>query len=470
MKVVIAGAGRVGWQLARQLIAEDKQVALVESIPDLARQASERLDCQVITGQGNSLSDLKRAGIEQANFFVSVTESDEVNMVSCSLVSAEYPELLTVARVRNLAYSSTRMVQQRLYGIDHIINPEIEAARAVISSLEQGALGTVMPFGKSGLSMASVTVDAHSALIGESVKSLRSSISGDFIVSLVIRESLSLIPSGDTLIQIGDVLYIIADKMGVDDLMSSAALGQKAIRKIAIAGGGRIGRYVAEYLLGDSETDPMLMGPWTRIINRFRRKMSMRNILLIEKDYEAGRELAERYPNIMIINADISDEDIGDSGVLEGYDLLISATGNQELNLISALHARNLGIKRSIALVRKSSYIHIARQLGVDVTVSVTDTMVDSILRILRKGNIQGIHSIAGSNFEVIDFILDITSPMVGIMVKNLKMPKDTLILMVNRVDETIIPHGDLQIVSGDRLFLITPREAVKKLEKAVSG
>jgi trk system potassium uptake protein TrkA len=146
MNVVILGAGRVGWQLARQLVSEGKEVTIIEKNPEEARRAADRLDCRVVVGEGNSVPILRKAGIEQADFFVSATESDEINMIACSLVAAEYTEPVTVARVRNVAYSTSRMVRQRLYGIDHIINPEIEAARAVIRSLEQGAVGTVNPF------------------------------------------------------------------------------------------------------------------------------------------------------------------------------------------------------------------------------------------------------------------------------------------------------------------------------------
>ena len=170
MNVVILGAGRVGWQLARQLISEGKEVTIIEKNPEEARRAADRLGCRVITGEGNSVPVLRKAGIEQADFFVSVTESDEINMIACSLVAAEYSEPVTVARVRNVAYSASRMVRQRLYGIDHIINPEIEAARAVIRSLERGAVGTVNPFSESGLTMTSITVDSGCSLAGRLLK------------------------------------------------------------------------------------------------------------------------------------------------------------------------------------------------------------------------------------------------------------------------------------------------------------
>ncbi len=211
-------------------------------------------------------------------------------------------------------------------------------------------------------------------------------------------------------------------------------------------------------------------GTWTKLIGRFRRKSTNRSVHFIDRDYTVCRELAESYPSALVTNADISDEEVSETGLLEGYDLLVSATGSQELNLVSALHAKNHGVGRTIALVRKASYVSMAREMGVDVTVSVIITMVDSILRILRKGNIRSIHTIAGSDFEIIDFLLDGNSSLVGKVVRDLKLPKDSLILMVNRGEEYLLPGGNLQLAEGDRMMVITPREAVKKLEEAVAG
>ena len=469
MNIIILGAGRVGWQLARQLVGEGKEVTLIEKNPESARRAADRLDCRVVTGEGNSVPVLKKAGIENADFFISVTESDEINMIACSLVAAEYTEPVTVARVRNVAYSSSRMVRQRLYGIDHIINPEVEAARAVIRSLERGAVGTVNPFSESGLSMTSITIDGGCPLINQAVKNIRLSVGATFLLPLIIRDGDSQVPSGETVIREGDMLYVIAAPEDTDALIAAAGLRRRELKRIAIAGGGRIGRYVADYLLGADEAETE-GGTWSRLIGRFRKKTGGRSVHFIESDYEVGRSLAEDYPGALVTNADISDEDVSETGLLEGYDLLVSATGNQELNLVSALHAKNHGVGRTIALVRRASYVAMAREMGVDVTVSVTDTMVDSILRILRKGNIRSIHSIAGSDFEVIDFLLDEGSPMAGKIVRELKLPRNSLILMVYRGQDYLLPSGQMRLEQGDRLMMITPREAVKKLEESVVG
>ena len=471
MSVIILGAGKVGWQLAHQLIIEGKEVTIIEKSPEEGLRIADRLDCRVITGEGNSLPILRRAGIEDADYFVSVTESDEINMIACSLVAAEYPEPITVARVRNVAYTSTRMIRQRLYGIDHIINPEIEAARAVIRSLERGAVGTVNRFSDSDLTLTSVSILPGCPFIGKSIKEIRINLTGNFLVPLITRDSESSVPVGDTKIFENDLLYVIARPKDTDELILASGLQRSELKRIVIVGGGRIGRYVADYLLGKDDEEAMgVAGTWTRIIDRFRKKTPARTVHFIERDYAVGRELADRYPSALITNADISDEEISEAGLLEGCDLLVSVTGNQELNLISALHAKNQGVVRTIAIVRMASYVEMARELGVDVTVSISDTMVDEILRILRRGNIRSVHTIAGSDFEIIDFLLDSHSPLVGKSIKNCRLPKNSLILMVNRNSEYFLPDGNLELNNGERVIIITLREKVKKLEEAVTG
>lgn len=471
MNVIILGAGRVGWQLAKQLIIERKEVTIIEKNSEEGLRIADRLDCRVIIGEGNNLPILRRAGIEEADYFVSVTKSDEINMIACSLVSAEYSEPVTVARVRNVAYSGTRMIRQRLYGIDHIINPEIEAAHAIIRSLERGAVGTVRHFSDSGLTLTSVSILPGCPFIGKSIREIRKNLAGNFLVPLITRDNETSIPVGDTKILVNDMLYVIAKPKDTDELILASGLRKSELKRIAIVGGGRIARYVADYLLGNDEDETMSnVGTWKRMINRFRNKLPARKVHFIERDYSVGRELADRYPSALITNADISDEENSETGLLEGCDLLISTTGNQELNLISALYAKNHGVTRTIALVRMASYVGMARELGVDVTVSVSDTMVDGILRILRKGNIRSIHTIVGSDFEIIDFLLDRDSPLVGKTIKDCELPKNSLILTVNRGSEYQLPDGNLKLSEGERIIVITLREEVSKLEKAVTG
>ena len=469
MFVIIVGAGRVGWQLARQLVSEEKEVTLIERDPDLVRRAAERLDCQVVAGEGNNVSVLSRAGIGQADFFVATTESDEINMIACGLVAAEYKEIETIARVRNIAYSTSRMVRKRVYGIDHIINPEVEVASAVIRSLKSGVVGTVSQFSESGLSMTSINIDPGSSLDNRMVKNIRQDMSVEFLLPIIIRDGKSLIPAGDTKIQSHDIIYVIANIEGTEQIVAASGLKRRNIRRVAIAGGGRISRYVADYLLSTEDSAQNISGKSRSKTNwHFRRQTPRYHVHFIESDYRIARSLCEDYPAALITNADISDEEVTETGILDDCDLLVSATGNQELNLVSALHAKNHGVSKTISLVRRASYVNMAIEMGLDVALSVTDTMVDSILSILRKGNIRSIHSIAGSDFEVIDLLIDEESRVMGHSISQLKLPRNSLVLIVNRKGEYLLPYGSLILNHGDRLIVICPRKSVKQLEQVI--
>ena len=195
-----------------------------------------------------------------------------------------------------------------------------------------------------------------------------------------------------------------------------------------------------------------------------------RQIHFIEMDYDKCKSLIDRYPDSQVTHADISDEGILESGEIEGYDLLLTATGNQELNIITAMYAKKMGISRTIALVQKKGYMNIAQDLGIDVVVSLNNALVNSILKIIRRGNIRSVHTISDSMFEIIEFALEKGSHIAGKAVKDVKLPKQSLILMVVRQNEQILPHGEMTLQPGDRVLIIARTDDIKKIEGTISG
>ncbi len=239
MYVVILGAGKVGTQLARQLILEKKDVALIERDSDNARDAAGRLDCLVVNDEGNSLEGLTKAGIQKADYFVSVAASDEINLIACGLVSAEYENITTIARVRNLDYSRTKMISKAFLGIDYVINPEIEAARIINYAVSRGARGDIMLFENSELQMRSLIIRQDSLFKGQSLKKVRQSMDFAFLIAVILRNDRYIIPSGDTVIEPGDELYIVSSEKGFESIFKLEDLQEKEIHRITIVGGGR---------------------------------------------------------------------------------------------------------------------------------------------------------------------------------------------------------------------------------------
>ncbi|MCK5156485.1 MAG: Trk system potassium transporter TrkA [Spirochaetales bacterium] len=461
MNIIILGSGKVGYHLARQLISEDKQVTIIEKNPLRAKQVSNQLDCMVINDEGNNLDVLNHAGLEKADFFISVTESDELNMIACGLAASNSKNVFTIARVRNIDYSHNQQSSNAVFGINHIINPEIEAAKVIAMSVEYGAMSNVMLFDNTDLQMRNITIPTGSPLIGQTLHQVNEAIDATFLVPIILREDTHLIPSGNTVFEGNELLYVIATDEDFNTIFKFFNKPIISLKDVAIIGCGRLGCYVADYLgyYKDEETKFI-----DKIIKRFS-KERVKRLHLIDRDYEKCQFLTENYPLAMVTHADITQEEIWEEELLKDYDLVISTTDNQELNLITCMYAKKEGVSRAISLVETIAYRRISESLGIDVSISINDVLVNTILKVIRKGNIKSIYNISGSPFEIIEFEINPTSPLCRKLIKNIKLPKETLIILISRDEMNIIPHGDLTIEQKDHIVVITRRDTIKRLE-----
>lgn len=461
-KVVIVGAGAVGFQLAKQLISENKDVVLIEKDPDVARLVSNKLDCMVVTGEGNKIETLRRAGTQNARYFISVTDSDEVNMIACGIVSSEFNVEFKVARVRSVEYAETKISQKGFLGIDYVVNPEIEAARAIIRSIEHGAVSDIMLFESSDVQIRNLTIDRHSPFQNKSLIEVDRIIDVSFLVAIILRQNRFIIPSGDTVIQEGDILYIAANSQNFDRLFSSLGKQKSGLKKVIIVGGGNIGTLVAQSLLGERKGQGLVR----RLLTSFNPSYGKRSVKIVERDYNKAKQLADRFHEGLVINADVSDEGIFEEEHFANSDLVIATTDNQELNIVTAIYAKTFGIRRSIALVNKNSYSHIATHLGIDVAVSLKNAMVNTILKYIRRGNVKSIHSISDGQMEVLELNVEAKSPAVGKRVSDIPLPKDCLIVSISRESETIIPDGSNLVLENDHIIVIAKKSAAEKVEE----
>lgn len=460
-KVVIVGAGAVGFQLAKQLVSENKDVVLIEKDPEVARLVGNKLDCMVVTGEGNKIETLRRAGAEGARYFISVTDSDEVNMIACGLVSSEFNVDYKVARVRSVEYTATKISQKGFLGIDYVVNPEIEAARAIIRSIEHGAVSDIMLFESSDVQIRNLTVDRHSPLQNKSLVEIDDLMDVSFLVALLLRHNRFIIPSGDTVIQEGDILYIAANEGVFDKLYSTLGKQKSGLRKVIIVGGGNIGTLVAESLLGEKRAQ----GVVRKLLTSFSPAYGKRSVKIVERDYKRCKELADKFHEGLVINADVSDEGIFEEEHFSNSDLIIAATENQELNIVTAIYAKTFGIKRSIALVNKGNYTNIATHLGIDVAVSLKNAMVNTILKYIRRGNVRSVHSISDGQMEVLELNVEQKSRVVGKRISDLPLPKDSLIVSISRGADTIIPDGRNSVMADDHIIIIAQKAKAEKIE-----
>ena len=470
MYIVILGAGRIGYQLARQLIDEGKNVALIDSDKDTARDVLARLDCLVINDNGTSLEALKKAGIQKADAFVSVTDFDEINMIACGLVSSEFEKPVTIARVKNVDYSRTKLLTYPFLGIDYIINPEIEAAKAILRAVENGARSDVMLFDNETFQIRDLVVTGASLFLDRPLQEIRQSLEHEFLVAVILRDDYYIIPTGTTTFQEHDKIYILSTKEGLEYIFEKENRNYREFDQIVLVGGGTVGTYVADGLIADGQDDTSLLAKVKSAFSSRTSRKKGKHLHIIDKDYDRCKVLAERYPNALVTCEDVTDEGVLEQANLRSNDLIVTTTNSQELNVMTAVYAKALGVGGTISLVTRKNYRHIAHRLNLDVTISRNTTMVNSILKIIRHGNIRNVHAISEGTLEVIEFSLDKASSVLGKPLKDIKLPKNTLVLFLTRGDQTIFAHGDMVLNRNDHVVILTERESIQQIERMIVG
>ena len=445
MLTVILGAGVVGTQIAKHLTEEGKDVIVIERDKERAKYLAAHLDCTVVNEDGTNISSLKKAGIDKAGVFISVTNFDEVNIIACALVASEFTNVRTkIARVRNQEYTEAKFIEKAFFGIDYIVNSEIETAKKIARTVALGAESDIVLFENTDLQMRNIQIDENSIFRDKFIKDLKLHIEEPFLIAGIISSDGFVIPSGDTVIKKDDILYLLSNPQDFHKIFTIA--GHKETKKISsviVLGGGRIGSLVCQYLL-----------------------QAKKKITLIDMNYELCKSIAEKNPNILVINADISDEGIFVEENLGSYDLIITTTSNQELNILTSVYAKRMGVKRCISLVTNSNYLPIAAQLDIDSTISPKTSTVDAVMKYIRRGDIKSINSIFAGEAEVIEFSIDDDNTMAGKRLRDIKLPANTLVLSVIRKKRTKLPDGNFVILPGDVVIIITSKESIARIEK----
>jgi len=475
MRIVIVGAGQTGIQLAHYLIQEKHDVSIIESDEYRARHSSNRLDCIVINEKGNNFSALKDAGIEKADALVCVTESDEMNMIICSLaasLSGEAGKLLKIARVRNDDYMNlSHQDDKQVLGIDHFIHPGMEVARSIIRIIEHGVIGEIFSFANTPYELGSIDIAAGSSLDGLALTDYRKLVAHESIVTLVERGEEVMLPSGSTVLKSGDRVHILADSKNLPEIYKLAGDIQKPIRKIGIVGGGKLGSLIAEGLLIDDSIINKTLGKFSKKKNFLSPLLNVlipqkRRVVIIERDSQLCNNLAARFPSALILNEDISDESFVNEKVLDDLDCLITTTVNEELNIMTAVYMKSRGIKRTIALVTGSGHAAIARHLGVDVVIPMQSIVVDSIFSHLMGSGVKEVRSLGGGNVDLIEVEIGKKAPIIDKPISTFKLSAGGLLLLVNRGEESFIPKGGYVFREGDRIVLIARVGSQAEIEK----
>ncbi len=473
MNIVIIGAGFTGVQLARRLINEKNEVVLIDNNEEVVRHASNSLDCEVKEMDGNSLDNLEEAGIAKADALVCVTSNDEINMITCSVVDTVYPDILKIARVRNFSYyNNTEAAVKKhaetftgkhrpLYGIDYMVNPDVEAAEAIVHAVESGAVSDVVTFENSEYEISRITINQGAPLAGTQLSSVRKLTDKPFLIAYVESGEKTSLPSGATILNAGDSIGVLARKSDTGDLLALCGATVESLDKIALVGAGKIGMLIADRLVSKQKS---------RLLAKiFGKRVKVgKDFAIVDTDHDLTKEASERYPNAHVFRGDITDETFLREEGLTEYNLVICATHNHELNMVVAAYLESLGVGRSVSLVESSTFAEIARKLGVDVPVPLRDTIVDSIMSHLRGKTVTGIHTVSAGQLEIVECNLPAASKVVGKSLLDIANPGTFLVMLEKKAgtQNYVIPVGSTVLDANDQLILITTSDETQSVLK----
>lgn len=446
MKIIIVGAGEVGFHIAQKLTEENQEVFLIDKDPEKIRRINENLDVQAILGSGTSPQVLKSSGIGDADMLVAATDSDEVNLMACLLARHLNQYILKVARVRSPEYLAEEdLFSEELLGIDQIINPESVMVETIRNLMMVPGASDVIDFVGGRVKLIGITIGLDSPFAGRQLLSFQG-MEGKVLVGAIVRGEHVFIPHGSDTIQINDLIYVVVRADELHEDFSFFNFQNNALRRVFIVGAGETGIALAKAL------------DHTKI-----------NVKIIERDAQKCLSLAESLERVIVINGDGTDKDLLQEENISGADFMVAITGDEESNVLICLLAKGLGAKRNITRINKLSYIPLVSAIGIDTVVSSRLSAIRAILQYIRRGKIISVAPLKGEHAEAIEAEALETSDIVNVPLSRVKFPKGALVGAVVRGDQIIIPRGDTVIQPKDRLIIFTLQKVVPKLEKLLT-
>ncbi|NLM35333.1 MAG: Trk system potassium transporter TrkA [Clostridiales bacterium] len=446
MKIIIVGAGKVGYTLAENLSKDNNyDVTVIDKDDDALAKVEENLDVLCIKGNGVSASILMEAEIVNSDLIIAVTGSDEINMLCC-LTAKKLGVKKAVARVRNPEYSQELSIIKDQIGLDYVINPEFAAAEEIARSMGFSSAINVENFAKGRVRMVDLIVNDEMGLDGKSLADIDKESKSTVLIGVIVRNNEVLVPNGSTVIQKNDHIYAIGNPSSIYSFCKYHGKNPDKIKNVIIVGGGRITFYLYKLLVG--------MGINTKII---------------EINGDRCHELADVLPNALIINDDGSDEGVLKSENIDTVDGFIAVTGIDEVNIMSSLIAKNFKVKKVITKVSRTNYDNIVNHLGLDTVISPKEITTNYILKYVRGKSIESLHRIVDGQAEVIEFVVDKNSDLIDKPLKNIKMVPNTIIATIVRRKEVVVPHGKDVIKAGDRIIVITKQQKISTPSELIS-
>ena len=448
MNIIIAGDGKVGSMLTRQLSSEGHDITVIDSNSSVLESTVERYDVFAVHGNCASMDVLLQAGVKDADLLIAATSEDEVNLLCCTTAHALNPKLHTIGRIRNPEYTEQIYRMRNIFGLSMVINPENQAATEIDRLLKYPGFLRRDTFAKGRTEIVELRVGAGSKLCNVRLMDLESIVRCKVLVCCVLRGGTASAPKGDFVLREGDRVFFTALSQNLTTLLKNLDILTRRVRNVTICGGGRISYYLASRL-----------------------KKAGISARIIEKDYKRCRELCELLPDCDIIHGDITDQELLDSEGLSTTDALVTLTGMDEMNILVSLYAASQGVPQVITKMGHTGNRALIDSLSLGSVVCPRDLVCNNIVRYVRAmenqtGAALSVHTIADGQAEALEFLVDEHTHHIGKPLKEIRLKPNILLVSISHGANTEIANGNSVFQQGDTVVIVdtNSREIIRQL------
>lgn len=436
MKIIIAGDGKVGSILTRQLSAEGYELTVIDSDPKVLNNTVESYDVMAVHGNCASMPILLQAGVKEADLLIAATSTDEINLLCCLTAQGLNPKLHTIGRIRNAEYSDQIYAMQDFFALSMAVNPEKQAAIEVERLLKFPAFLKRDTFAKGRVEIVELKIDASSKLCNRSLSDLNQIIKCQVLLCAVLRDGVAVMPDGNFVLQEHDHIFVTASTQNLTVLLKQLGIITKKVRRVVLCGGGRLSTYLAQQLCKS--------GIYVKII---------------EQNYDKCVELASKIPNADVIHGDASQHILLEDA--QNYDALVALTNFDEMNMIISLYGKQMGIPKTITKISREGNNSMVDTLSLGSTVCPKELCSYNIVRYVRAmenqtGAALAVHSIADGKAEAMEFVVNENTKHRDTPLKQLKLRQNVLISCITHGAKIDIPNGDSTFTLGDSIVVIT--------------
>lgn len=447
MKIVIVGAGQMGFDLARQLDLEGHEIFVIDRDPQRIERARTRLDVMAVVGSGARLGTLKEINALGADLLIAATNSDEVNIVAC-LIAREAGISRRISRVKSKELvADLQDTDISVLGVDEFVNPEQVTVERLQHMVMTPETTETAEFADGRIILRALRIDKESPLAGEPLQGLHSMFTAPFLISAVRRADELIVPTGNFQLEENDVAYTIMDVATLDSFLDAFKFNRKRTGRVMIAGADRIG---------------------VDLCVAIEKRIS--DVILIDPDESACARAAEQVSRASVIKGSPLDQGLLEDLKVGGIDFFLGVSDSDELNLSSALLAKRLGIPRTLVLASMPEYVTLFESLPVDTVVSPVLLSVGAILRSVRKGKVHSLFKLAGTRGEALEIEVDASSAVVGKSLREISFPTGCILAAVTGDSIACIPVGNTVIHAGDRVVVVALRETCEEAVQLFSG